>query len=59
LRSLAVNSFVVDVMAALSIHIDLSTPDVTTIRAGLPGTEGPGETFTAARRFMERRRKGL
>lgn len=57
LRSVEINMLVIDLMAALSIQVDQSNPDETIFRGGLPGVEGPGEVFTAARRFMERRRR--
>jgi hypothetical protein len=58
LRSIEINSLVIDLMAGFSIHVDQSDPEVTAFRGGLPGTDGPGGTYTAARRFMERQRKG-
>jgi hypothetical protein len=58
LRAIEINSLVIDLMAVFSIHVDQSDPDVTVFRGGAPGTDGPGGTYTAARRFMERQRKG-
>lgn len=56
LRAIEINSLVVDLMAALSIHVDQSN-SITTFRMALPGEDGPGDRFTSARRFVERRRR--
>lgn|GEM_PF-2193256 len=58
LRSIEINSLVTDLMAAFSIHVDQADPKLTVFRSGLPGADGPGPTFAAARRFMERQRRG-
>ena len=48
LRSIEINSLVIDLMAALSIHIDQNDPALTAFRSSLPSTDGPGATYTGS-----------
>jgi hypothetical protein len=58
LRSIEVNTFVIDLVAALSLGIERHKDDPTLVRFHIGVAEAGGFPTTVARRFVERQRRG-